>query len=76
MHKDGRVRQTFRPPRCYDHNCRTPEPVLVKITYCQMNPVKRGLGQEPGACPWSSYNWYEGSRDVPIAMDEFESQAV
>ena len=60
----------FWQKRCYDHNCRTPETVREKIDYCHNNPVKRGLVREPGEYKWSSYNWYQGHRDVPLAMDE------
>lgn len=74
IRKDSRERRAFWQPRCYDHNCRTPETVLEKIRYCHLNSLKRGLVKEPGKWRWSSYNWYEGRRDVPIAMDEFESQ--
>lgn len=76
IRKDGRERRVFWQPRCYDHNCRTPETVLEKIRYCHLNPVKRGLVKEPGEWRCSSYNWYAGRRDVPMAMDEFESQDV
>ncbi|MCB2231146.1 hypothetical protein KQH82_10565 [bacterium] len=73
IRKDGRERWAFWQPRCYEQKCRTPQTVLEKIRYCHLNPVKRGLVKEPGAWRWSSYNWYEGRSDVPIAMDEFES---
>jgi putative transposase len=68
--KDGRCRRFFWQPRCYDHNCRTPETVIEKINYCHNNPVKRGLVGQPAEWDWSSYNWYTGKRDVPLAMDE------
>lgn len=68
--KDGRRRQAFWQPRCYDHNCRTPEAVREKINYCHTNPVVRGLVAESGQWAWSSYNWYAGEEDVPLAMDE------
>jgi len=58
--------------RCYDHNCRTVDTVKEKIEYCHKNPVTRGLVKVPGDWWWSSYNWYGGKRDVPLAMDEVE----
>ena len=73
--KDGRRRQAFWQPRCYDHNCRTPETVVEKINYCHNNPVARGLVTEPGEWQWSSYNWYAGVSDAPLAMDELEGEA-
>ena len=71
--KSGKERWAFWQPRCYDHNCRTPETVMEKIDYCHNNPVKRGLVAEPGQWPWSSYNWYYGKSDIPIEMDEIDS---
>jgi putative transposase len=72
VQKGERERWAFWQPRCYDHNCRTPEIVLEKINYCHNNPVKRGLASEPSDWRWSSYNWYIGKRDVPIEIDEFD----
>jgi putative transposase len=72
VNRNGKERWAFWQPRCYDHNCRTPEIVLEKINYCHNNPVKRGLVSEPGDWRWSSYNWYIGKRDVPIEIDEFD----
>ncbi len=62
--------RVFWQKRCYDHNCRTPETVREKIEYCHNNSVRRGLVQEPGDFEWSSYNWYQGMRNVPLDMDE------
>jgi putative transposase len=56
--------------RCYDHNCRTEEFVREKIRYCHFNPVHRGLVSTPLDWPWSSFRWYEGHRDVPLATDD------
>ena len=58
--------------RCYDHNCRTVETVREKIRYCHNNPVQRGLVSTPLDWQWSSCRWYEGYRNVPIAMDAYE----
>jgi len=66
----GGARRVFWQKRCYDHNCRTPDAVREKIEYCHNNPVRRGLVASSGEWRWSSYNWYSGSEDVPIAMDE------
>jgi putative transposase len=72
VHKDGRGRRAFWQPRCYDHNCRTRDTVIEKISYCHKNPVARGLVAEPGQWRWLSYNWYAGVTDVPLLMDELE----
>jgi putative transposase len=61
--------RVFWQRRCYDHNCRTPETVREKIQYCHNNPVKRGLVSEPSEWEWSSYNWYQGRKDVPLMVD-------
>ena len=62
----------FWQKRCYDHNCRMVSTTKEKINYCHNNPVKRGLVESPDDWQWSSYNWYCGKRDVPIAIDSFE----
>ena len=66
------VTRVFWQKRCYDHNCRSAGTVREKIIYCHNNPVKRGLVRHPGEYRWSSYNWYAGQRDVPLALDEFQ----
>ena len=66
----GESRRVFWQIRCYDHNCRSPETVREKIEYCHKNPVTRELVKSPGEWKLSSYNWYAGRSDVPIAMDE------
>ena len=73
---DGKQKYSFWQPRCYDHNCRTPETVLEKINYCHNNPVRQGLATEPGDWRWSSYNWYVGKKDVAIEIDKFEELAL
>jgi putative transposase len=64
----------FWQKRCYDHNCRTVPAVTEKIDYCHNNPVRRRLVTEPAAYQWSSHNWYEGKKDVPLKMDDYELQ--
>ena len=64
-------KRVFWQRRCYDHNCRTVESVTEKINYCHNNPVRRGLVAGPGDYEWSSHNWYQGKRDVPLAMDVY-----
>ena len=67
---NGNHRYTFWQKRCYDHNCRTQETTIEKINYCHKNPVSRGLVVDPGEYIWSSYNYYQGVKEVPIQMDE------
>ena len=61
--------RAFWQKRCYDHNCRSSETVWEKIEYCHNNPARRGLVQAPGEYKWSSYAWYQGQADVPLAID-------
>ncbi|MBN2227509.1 MAG: transposase [candidate division Zixibacteria bacterium] len=73
IHPDGiEGRRIFWQKRCYDHNCRSTETIIEKINYCHQNPVRRGLVSDPGMYKWSSYNWYQGKRDVPLTMNEYE----
>jgi putative transposase len=60
----------FWQKRCYDHNCRNQSAVRDKIKYCHDNPVKRGLTNQPGNYKWSSLDWYEGNKDVILAIDD------
>jgi len=69
---DSARTNVFWQKRCYDHNCRSRGEVRAAIEYCHRNPVRRGLVAEMRAWRWSSYNWYEGATDVPIAMDVME----
>jgi|WetSurMetagenome_2_1015567.scaffolds.fasta_scaffold222838_1 putative transposase len=62
----------FWQKRCHDRNCRSADEAKEKINYCHGNPVKAGLVLESGDYEWSSYNWYEGRQDVPLAMDDVE----
>lgn len=64
-------RHVFWLPRCYDHNCRNEEVVREKVRYCHDNPVRRGLVAKPGDWLWSSHNWYQGMRPVPLEMDDW-----
>lgn len=73
VNRRGEVRLAFWQARCYDHNCRTVETVKEKIVYCHKNPGARGLVTDPGDWMWSSYNWYEGRTDVPLAVDEIDT---
>jgi putative transposase len=67
-----RQRYAFWLPRCYDHNCRTPEFVREKIIYCHNNPVRAGLIEEPGKWRWSSYGSYLGDRSSPVIVTQVE----
>lgn len=70
--KNIKGKKVFWQKRCYDHNCRANAEVLEAINYCHNNPVNRELVKTPGDYSWSSYNWYQGKRNVPLEMDHFE----
>ncbi len=70
--RGNRADYAFWLPRCYDHNCRTQEDTIVKINYCHMNPVKRGLVTSPEAWRWSSYGSYMDEARTPIEIDLIE----
>lgn len=72
IQKDGKERFALWQKRYYDHNCRSKKTAVEKINYCHDNPVKKGLVAEPGDWRWSSSQWYNGTKDALIAMDEFE----
>ncbi len=42
----------------YDRNLITPQAVESSMDYIHMNPVRRGLVDEPGQWRWSSCRWY------------------
>jgi len=71
-YRNGERRRAVWQRRCYDHNCRTPAVAREKINYCHMNPVHAGLANNPANWKWSSYNWYNGDRDVPLEIDGIE----
>ena len=62
----------FWQRRCYDHNCRSVKSVLEKINYCHKNPVVRGLVKDPCEWKWSSFDFYQGKKDVPLLIDKLQ----
>jgi len=42
----------------YDRNLTTPKAVRASIDYIHLNPVRRGLVDEPARWRWSSCRWY------------------
>lgn len=59
-------------PRCYDHNCRTPETVREKIVYCHNNPVRANLVDSPTDWEWSSARWYAGDLSGRVRITDEE----
>ncbi|MFH0983570.1 MAG: transposase [Planctomycetota bacterium] len=54
----------------YDRNVRNEKTLVAMIDYIHANPVRRGLVNTPSDWHWSSAAWYEGRRDVPLAIDD------
>ena len=48
----------FWQPRFYDFNVYSHEKKNEKLEYMHANPVTRGLVQDPGDWPWSSFSFY------------------
>jgi putative transposase len=46
-------------PRFYDLNVWTERKRIEKLRYMHRNPVKRGLVDEPGQWPWSSFRYHQ-----------------
>ena len=42
---------------------------VEKLAYMHMNPVKRGLVEDPKDWPWSSYAFYQRRGEVLIDLD-------
>jgi hypothetical protein len=55
---DDRARH-FWQRRFYDFNVWTAKKRIEKLNYMHMNPVKRGLVEDPKLWVWSSYRFYQ-----------------
>lgn len=55
----------------YDRNINSKNALFEKIHYMHNNPVKRGLVSTPQEWKWSSAGWYNGEKNVILAMDNF-----
>ncbi|HHT9124681.1 MAG TPA: REP-associated tyrosine transposase [Candidatus Brocadiia bacterium] len=55
----------------YDRNINSENELFEKIHYVHNNPVKRGLVSTPQEWKWSSASWYNGEKDVVLAIDDF-----
>ena len=54
----------------YDRNIRREQTLGAMVEYIHNNPVRRELVNDPSDWRWSSNQWYDGRRDVPLQMDE------
>ena len=53
----------------YDMNIWSERKRNEKLTYMHNNPVKRGLANQPGDWPWSSWRFYYREDKSLLAMD-------
>ncbi len=65
---DGRLPQ-FWQRRFYDFNVWSRKKKVEKLNYMHMNPVKRGLVEDPKDWPWSSYAFYQRRGEILIGID-------
>lgn len=63
----------WRPGGGYDRNVFRHRRLPRLIEYIHGNPVRRGLVETPQQWRWSSAGFWEGEKDVPIRMDDFEA---
>jgi REP-associated tyrosine transposase len=63
---------SFWETRFYDFNVRTKKKKVEKLVYMHMNPVKRGLVDQPDDWPWSSYSFYQEKGTILIPIDRVE----
>jgi putative transposase len=61
--------ESFWQRRFYDFNVWSRKKMLEKLHYMHMNPVKRGLVDDPGNWKWSSYRFYQFGEAGPCTPD-------
>ena len=64
--------RSFWQRRFYDFNVWSLQKKNEKLHYMHMNPVKRGLVDNPKDWRWSSYSYYMHSGEVLLAMDRVD----
>jgi putative transposase len=64
-----RVFRFWQPGDGFDHNIFREKTIPAVIDYIHLNPIRRGLVDDPTNWIWSSARFWNGSYDVPIAMD-------
>lgn len=65
-------RSSFRfwqPGGGFDRNIVREKSVPAIMEYIHLNPVRRGLAENPLEWKWSSAQFWSGRRDVPLRMD-------
>jgi putative transposase len=61
--------RVFWQPRFYDFNVWTRKKRNEKLNYIHLNPVKRGLVDDPKMSPWSSYRFYRYGEECLCTPD-------
>jgi len=59
----------FWQRRFYDFNVWSRKKKIEKLGYMHANPLKRGLVENPGEWPWSSYAFYQQRGELLIQVD-------
>ncbi|MHB8677854.1 MAG: REP-associated tyrosine transposase [Candidatus Acidiferrales bacterium] len=59
----------FWQRRFYDFNVWSRKKAIEKLAYMHVNPIKRGLVDDPRDWAWSSYAFYQGRGEVMIEID-------
>ena len=65
---------SFWQKQYYDRNVRDAREFQVKLRYLRRNPVKRGLVEQAGDWPWSSFRHY-ALREIGIVEIDLEWSA-
>jgi putative transposase len=67
---NNRIERFWQRGGGYDRNIYTNKALKSSINYIHLNPVRRGLVNNPEDWYWSSAGYYAGLRDYPLRMDE------
>jgi len=70
--RPGGLVPQFWQRRFYDFNVWSRKKKIEKLNYMHMNPVKRGLAENPKDWPWSSFAFYQGKGEILIGIDPAE----
>jgi putative transposase len=59
--------------RFYDFHGGSEKKRIEKLRYMHRNPVKRGLGLEPGQWAWSSFRWDESGEPGAVKLNQWRT---
>lgn len=69
VYPSRKVFRFWQPGGGFDHNVFREKTVPAIVDYIHVNPVRRGLVEQPTDWAWSSARFWEGWSDVPLRMD-------